>query len=196
MALKFTIIIFAIFTLVLISSPVNQQQTSRAASVKTVPNDFPTIQAAINAPKSGDTIDVLSGTYVEQLTVPKDLTIVGAGSKSTFLRAPDALQQNAAGRPYIVDVNNKAKLSLKGFSIRGPDGTECDRLVAISVLGSAVLSFESSVIRGCIARGVQIGTAIGSHPQYGVATITKIDLVGYRDVGIFAIGKGSAITGT
>ena len=126
--------------------------------------------------------------------MPKDLTIVGAGSKSNFLRAPDALQQNAGARPYIVDVNNKAKLSLKGFSIRGPDGTECDRLVAISVLGSAVLSFESSVIRGCIARGVQIGTAIGSHPQYGVATITKIDLVGYRDVGIFAIGKGSAIT--
>ena len=92
----------------------------------------------------------------------------------------------------IVDVNNKAKLSLKGFSIRGPDGTKCDRLVAISVLGSAVLSFESSVIRGCIARGVQVGTAFGSHPQYGVATITKIDLVGYRDVGIFAIGKGSA----
>ena len=153
MALKFTIIIFAIFTLVLISSTVNQQQTSRAASVTTVPNDFPTIQAVINAPKSGDTIDVLSGTYVEQLTVPKDLTIAGAGSKSTFLRAPDALQQNAAGQPYIVDVNNKAKFSLKGFSIRGPDGTKCDRLVAISVLGSAVLSFESSVIRGCIARG-------------------------------------------
>jgi parallel beta-helix repeat protein len=193
MAIKFTIIIFAIFTLLLISSPVNQQQTSSAASVTTVPNDFPTIQAAINAAKSGDTIDVLPGTYVEQLTVPKDLTIVGAGSKSTFLRAPVALQQNAAGRPYIIDVNNKAKLSLKGFSIRGPDGTECDRLVAISVLGSAVLSFESSVIRGCIARGVQVGTAFGSHPQYGVATITKIDLVGYRDVGIFAIGKGSAI---
>lgn len=188
------IIYFVFFGLILISWSLNQQQITLADPVITVPTDFPTIQAAINAAEPGNTINVLSGTYQEQLTISKDLTIIGSGSKSTLMRAPDSLNQNAAGRPYIIDVNNKAKLSLKGFTIRGKDGTDCDRLVAISVLGSAILNFDSSLIRGCIARGVQVGTAIGSHPQSGQATINKIDLTGYRDVGIFAIGSHSVIT--
>lgn len=116
-----------------------------------MPTDFSTIQAAINAAKSGSIINVLPGTYTEQITVSKDLTIIGSGSKSIFVSPPETLKQNAANRPYIIDVNSKAKLLLKGFTIRGMDGTDCDRLVAVSVLGSAVLNFESSSIIGCIA---------------------------------------------
>jgi hypothetical protein len=51
----------------------------------TVPTDFPTIQAAINASNPGDTIKVLPGTYTEQLTISKNLTIIGSGAKSTIV---------------------------------------------------------------------------------------------------------------
>lgn len=50
----------------------------------TVPTDFPTIQAAINASNPGDTIKILPGTYTEQLTISKSLTIIGSGAKSTI----------------------------------------------------------------------------------------------------------------
>jgi hypothetical protein len=187
-------VFIGILSLILIFWFVGGEKISLAEPIITVPTDFSTIQGAINDAKSGSIINVLPGTYTEQLTVSKDLTIIGSGSKSTSVSPPETLKQNAAGRPYIIDVNSKAKLLLKGFTIRGKDGTDCDRLVAVSVLGSAVLNFESSSIKGCIARGVQVGTAIGSHPQSGQANLIKIDLSGYRDVGVFAIGSHSVVT--
>jgi len=43
-----------------------------------VPADYPTIQSAVDAASSGDTIHVAPGVYVEQVTVAeKDLTLIG-----------------------------------------------------------------------------------------------------------------------
>ncbi len=42
-------------------------------------NDFATIQAAINAASSGDTVYVRSGTYYEHVTIGKSLTLQGRG---------------------------------------------------------------------------------------------------------------------
>jgi nitrous oxidase accessory protein NosD len=49
-----------------------------SAATINVPDDHPTIQAAINAAFPGDTINVAAGTYHEQLTITKALTINGA----------------------------------------------------------------------------------------------------------------------
>lgn len=42
-----------------------------------VPNDYPTIQSAINNAASGDTVFVSAGLYYERVTVNKTLTLVG-----------------------------------------------------------------------------------------------------------------------
>jgi pectin methylesterase-like acyl-CoA thioesterase len=43
---------------------------------------YATIQVAVNAASSSDTINVAAGTYAESVTVNKDVTIVGVGKGS------------------------------------------------------------------------------------------------------------------
>lgn len=49
---------------------------SQAAQIE-VPSQYATIQAAIAAADAGDTIVVAPGNYLEQLTIPKSITLVG-----------------------------------------------------------------------------------------------------------------------
>lgn len=56
-------------------------QTTNAATID-VPDDYPTIQQAINAANDGDTITVGNGTYYEHVVVNKTLNIKGSGFES------------------------------------------------------------------------------------------------------------------
>ena len=51
----------------------------------TVPDDFPTIQEAINAANAGDTIFVKRGTYVENPVVNKSISLVGEDRDATVI---------------------------------------------------------------------------------------------------------------
>lgn len=178
-----------IITLMII--PLTSLQLSSAASVLVVPTQFPTIQAAINAASSGNTIKVLPGTYTEQLTIDKNLILVGSGAKSTIIKAPETLDTNVIGRPFIVDVNSHAKAILKGFTIKGPDGATCGRLTGVNVLEDASVNFDSMAISGCTETGILVG-AFGS--QVGHATIMKTDVRDYQRGGIITFESGSTLT--
>jgi len=56
--------------------------------------DHTTIQAAINAASSGDTISVSAGTYPESVTVNKSVTIVGASPTTTIIDPPSGNGMN------------------------------------------------------------------------------------------------------
>ncbi len=53
------------------------------ASTITVPDNYPTIQAAINAVSDGDTVFVRSGAYSEHLGIGKSISLVGENSQTT-----------------------------------------------------------------------------------------------------------------
>jgi nitrous oxidase accessory protein NosD len=50
-----------------------------------VPEDFPTIQAAIDAAQEGDTILIAPGVYREHLVIPKSVTLQGSSPAETIL---------------------------------------------------------------------------------------------------------------
>jgi hypothetical protein len=79
----------------------------------------------------GGVIKVLPGIYPEQITINKKITIIGSGAKDTIIEAPplEELEPNVIGLPYIVEVNNGAEVTIKGFTIKGISDTDCDDLI-------------------------------------------------------------------
>lgn len=165
----------------------------------TVPTDFPTIQAAINASNPGDIIKILPGIYTEQLTISKSLTIIGSGAKSTIIQAPNVLNPSPVipfpGRANIVEIFNEAIVTMKGFTIAGPNGNVCEGLAGVSIHGDATLEIDSSAIIGCLREGILVGLAefIPRGPQVGHAVITKTDITDYRVVGIQTGGENTTL---
>lgn len=78
-----------------------------------VPDDYPTIQAAVNASSPGDTITVRVGNYTENIDVNKDhLTIQSeSGAESTIVQATSPTD-------YVFDVTADY-VDIGGFTIRG-----------------------------------------------------------------------------
>ena len=174
-------------------------QTSNAASLITVPRDYPTIQSAIDAASPGDTIKVLSGTYTEQIILTKDLKIIGSGAKSTVIQAPAVLNpspfQPVVGRANIVDIFDIAKVTMKGLTVAGPSGVVCPGLAGIRVTDESTLSLEYSSIEGCTREAMLVGLSptIPGGPQVGHATISNTEISEYRGVGIQAGGPNTAV---
>jgi parallel beta-helix repeat protein len=73
------------------------------------PADFHTIQEAINAASSWDTIEVRSGTYYDNLVINKNLRILGNGSGSTIIDG------GVIDATVLIIANN---VDLGGFTIR------------------------------------------------------------------------------
>jgi parallel beta-helix repeat protein len=74
----------------------------------TVPDDYPTIQEAINHAKDGDTIVVKAGTYHEHVTVNKTVSLLGEDKATTIIDG------NGKGVVYV----NNDYVHISGFTIK------------------------------------------------------------------------------
>ncbi len=61
-----------------------------AANTIYVPDDYPTIQQAINAALDGDSIFVHNGTYSENIVVNKTVTLIGENEENTIITAANS----------------------------------------------------------------------------------------------------------
>ena len=99
-----------------------------------VPQDYPTIQAAVDAAPEGATILIGPGTYVEQVTIAKSLTLEGSGIGVTILEPPQP--------PSPLDEPNPV------FTVQAPERTVTLRVRQLTV--------GSPSYKGVVGQGIGI----------------------------------------
>jgi len=77
--------------------------------------DFSSIQAAINAVNSGDTLSLAGETFTEPFTIDKSLNIEGAGVDYTILQVAAALE---IANTRVITVVEDVSATIKGVTIR------------------------------------------------------------------------------
>jgi len=87
----------------------NQPSVMVVPDVINVPNDFSTIQEAINAADQGDIIQVASGTYYEHVVVNKSVTLLGQDPSTTIIDG------YGTGTVALLNVSN---VVFKNFTVR------------------------------------------------------------------------------
>lgn len=91
----------------------NQPDVRFVSDTITVPDDFSTIQEAINNANEGDTIFVRNGTYFEHVVVNKHLKLIGEERNSTIIDG------TGSGTTLLVTADN---VTVSGFTIRHSGG--------------------------------------------------------------------------
>jgi len=86
--------------------------TAAQAAVLKVPQQYSTIQAAVNAAQEGDTVRVAAGTYPEHVVISgKAIALVGAGAEQTTI---DGTQ---TGRPITVYATDSGQVTVSSFML-------------------------------------------------------------------------------
>jgi nitrous oxidase accessory protein NosD len=80
-----------------------------------LPADFHTIQEAIDAASGGDTIFVRSGTYTENVTVNKSVSLIGENATRTIIAS------QTDGKVVMVTA---FAVTIEGFTVQGPGSTQ------------------------------------------------------------------------
>jgi nitrous oxidase accessory protein len=151
----FTVLLVLVF---LATSCLTVYLPARAESnTITVPNDFPTIQKAINAANAGDTILVKRGTYVENPVVNKSVSLIGEDRDATVIDVTAGLKvesNNVTITSFsIYDGWTGISLSANYCNISGNKITDATK-------GIVLFSCENNSITGNIFQSIGLSSAI------------------------------------
>jgi parallel beta-helix repeat protein len=83
------------------------------AAVRQVPSAYSTIQAAVNAASSGDTIEVSPGTYNESVTLKSGITLHGLNRQSTVINAA------VTGKRGIIVPYPSSNITISNLTVKG-----------------------------------------------------------------------------
>jgi len=198
--------VLAAFTAIVLVPAAGASHPPIHATLQVPSTKYPTIQSAINAASPGDTILVASGTYVQQLTIHKSITIMGSGAGRTIIKSPGGLAVDAFGNPWTIEIDNAATVTLSGFTLlvaqqcihlsgQAPDTTVHPHITVdagggIGVGGSAVLNLESAVVT---TTGATEGASCGgtSFMSYGTGVDFGLDYVTGSPHASKLIGSGT-----
>jgi plastocyanin len=112
-----------LLAVLLISSLVAATGSARASATLRVPQDHPTVQAAIDAAAAGDTIVIAPGTYNENLTLDKSVSLVGQSFDSSDPRNNTSILDGGGNTVVTIRSGVLPGPSFTGLVIRnGKDG--------------------------------------------------------------------------
>ena len=126
-AIRFRWIILISLIVTLITGLSVTFQSVKAGNVR-VPQDYPTIQAAINAAVSGDVVLISPGTYNENLVISgKTITLASLFSTTGDRQYIDSTIINGQSGGFVIQVNSSAgpATTIQGLTIvNGSDGIQ------------------------------------------------------------------------
>lgn len=175
---------------------------------------YNSIQTAINQAAASDKIKVCSGTYSEQLTITKSVSLKAAGTPVIKLPASPVNSTSTCGAAMEaaghtsqdgIDICGNVTVKASGLAIEAawPEGTCDDDLYGVFVGGGAsillsnsrILAAGAKPINGCQGGiGIEIGTTRPTPALTGSASLTNVLIEGYQKNGINIIGSGSKAT--
>jgi len=182
---------------------------SAAPPVLHVPGQYATIQSAVDAAATGATIVVAPGTYTEQVSITKSVSLRGAGASATIIQAPQALipQPNVVVDPALgigqemsglVVVGNHADVAISGVSVTGP--VPCGAVVGVWATQGANLRLTDSTVSDVLAAdpacshtwavifGANPGIAFDGNPgTYATGQVRHTTVDTFRNAGLLAI---------
>lgn len=107
-----------------------------------VPDDYPTLQAAINAASPGDVVLVKSGIYYENIVINKSISLIGEGKELTII--------DGLCRTVVVMVEANGVL-IRGFTIQNGASPEHHGFqhAGIGVRNCSNVVIKDNVVKGC-----------------------------------------------
>ncbi len=166
--------------------------------------------ALTQAAASGDTVLLAAGTYTEQITIAKSVTIEGAGSASTIVRAPAVLAVNpvispgSGGQQTAIVFATGASTSavMRNLQIRGPGPSSSGSIgYGVFVGGNANFTLDTAHITAIRdeplagsqnGSGIRFGAPVTSQVGSGQVLNSVID--DFQKNGITVSNTGSNVT--
>jgi nitrous oxidase accessory protein len=153
---------FAVLFLLVVALAPFRIKTARAGTI-TVPDDYPTIQAAINNANDGDTIFVRSGTYYEHVLVNKTVSLIGEDKDNTILNGTSI-------EPIMIVEANSARISSFRFEGWAFQDIVINATTGVTVIGNRI-SFN--------ALGIDVENSVNATIENNI-----IDGFGLDNIGI------------
>jgi parallel beta-helix repeat protein len=123
-----------------------QSQAGKSGGRLLVPEEFKTIQAAVDAAAPGNVVRVAPGLYPGAISITKPISLIGAGAAEVTVEVPPS-----EGALYI----EQAKVTVRGFTFRHRGTSNDDRRYTLVALADgAEVVFENNTVRSANGHGI------------------------------------------
>lgn len=134
---------------------------SRVSGKRSVPDEYPTIQTAIDAAEDGEDIIVQAGTYKENIVIDKAINLIGVGNPVIDGGGKAGDQATM----LIVYLDNKATGRVQGFTVTGGGAGQFGH-------GIQILNCSPEIVDNRITGNKHVG--VGIHGQKKFTENAKI----------------------